>query len=203
VRLLDPVRRAVRWHRRGLAALLLAVAVLAGLNVLTARSAGGRPVLVAARTIPAGSTIGASDLEVAALPEDVVAEGALTGPDEAVGRTAVVGIPARQVLTPSALLGTEGQVGPGRVALPVTFGVAATVALLRVGSRLDVLGADAAGSGYGVVAAGVRVVAIPTVGESGVLGGSQTALVLLEVTSSQAAAITAAATVSALSFSLY
>ena len=43
----------------------------------------------------------------------------------------------------------------------MTFGAAATTALLRVGSRIDVLGPDPSGSGIGVVAANVRVVAIP------------------------------------------
>ena len=43
---LDSLRRAFRWHRRGLAALLMAVAVLAGLSSLAQRDSDGEPVVV-------------------------------------------------------------------------------------------------------------------------------------------------------------
>ena len=89
-----------------------------------------------------------------------MAEGAFTDLGQAVGRTVVVGVPARQVLTASALLGAEGQVAPGQVALPVAFGVAST---------------------------------------SGPLGGTVSRLVLLDVSSAQAASIVAAMSVSAVS----
>lgn len=128
----------------------------------------------------------------------MVAAGALTEIGAAVGRTVIVGVPERQVLTPSALLGTAGQVAAGKVALPVTFGAAAS--LLSVGSRLDVLGADTAG--YGVVAADVRVAALPPSDDPGLLGGTTSRLVLLEVDSTQAAGIAAAMAVSSLSFTL-
>lgn len=159
-------------------------------------------MVVAVRSIPGGAKIIAGDVALVQVPSAVAAEGAFTDLGQAVGRTVVVGVPARQVLTASALLGAEGQVAPGQVALPVTFGVASTVSLLSVGSRVDVLGADASGSGYGVVAANVRVAAIPSTEESGPLGGTVSRLVLLDVSSAQAAAIVAAMSVSAVSFAL-
>ena len=159
-------------------------------------------MVVAARSIPGAAMIGADDVSVVLLPPAMVAEGAFTDLGQAVGRTVVVGVPARQVLTASALLGAQGQVAPGQVALPVTFGVAGTVSLLSVGSRVDVLGANASGSGYGVVAANVRVAAIPETEDSGPLGGGASQLVLLDVSSAQAAAIVAAMSVSAVSFAL-
>ena len=159
-------------------------------------------VVVAVRSIPGGARIAAGDVSLVLLPPAVVAEGAFTDLGQAVGRSVVVEVPARQVLTASALLGAEGQVAPGQVALPVTFGVAGTVSLLSVGSRVDVLGANASGSGYGVVASNVRVAAIPDSGEPGPLGGDVSRLVLLDVSSAQAAAIVAAMSVSAVSFAL-
>ena len=159
-------------------------------------------MVVAVRSIPGGAKITAGDVALVQVPSAVAAEGAFTDLGQAVGRTVVVGVPARQVLTASALLGAEGQVAPGQVARPVTFGVASTVSLLSVGSRVDVLGADASGSGYGVVAANVRVAAIPSTEESGPLGGTVSRLVLLDVSSAQAAAIVAAMSVSAVSFAL-
>jgi hypothetical protein len=84
----------------------------------------------------------------------------------------------------------------------VRFAEASALPLLRVGARIDVLGAAANGADYGIVAADVRVVALPAVSDGGALGGSQTALVLVEVDAAQAAAITAAAAVSAVGFAL-
>jgi Flp pilus assembly protein CpaB len=203
VHLIESLRRAFRRHRRTFAAALLALAVLAALNAVGSRGSGATAVLVAARTIPAGATISASDLSVVSLPATSIAEGAFTDPGQAVGATTVVAIPARQSLTPSVLLANEGMAGPGHVALPVSFPAAGTVRLLHAGSRIDVLGANAAGQEFGVVAADVRVGAIADAADPGLLGGSGSPLVLLEVTSAQAAAIAAALSVSSLSFALH
>ncbi|MCB0911459.1 MAG: hypothetical protein KDB60_07580 [Propionibacteriaceae bacterium] len=197
------IRRAFRWHRRTFAALFVAVAVLAGLNALTARAGPGIPVVIATRTIPGGATVTADDLALVQAPAEFVADGAFAAIDAVVGSTTVVDVPARATLTASALLGGEGQVAAGHVALPVRFGEASAVALLRVGSRIDVLGPTTGGSEFGVVAADVRVVAIPTAGDGGLLGGGEPALVLLEVNSTQAAQISAAASVSSVSFALH
>lgn len=199
---LDPLLRAFRWHRRWFAALFAAIAVLAGLNMLSAAQSAGVRVVVAGRDIPGGSRLGADDLRMVILPPAAVAAGAFTDIDQAVGRTVVVGIPERQVLTPVALLGAEGQVAPGKVALPVIFGTAGAVSLLSVGSRIDALGADASGSGYGVVATDVRVAALPESEDPDLLGGTTSQVVLLEVNSAQAAAIVAAMSVSSVSFAL-
>lgn len=199
---LDSLLRAIRWHRRWFAALFAAIAVLAGLNAFSSAQSDGAPVIVAARGISAGSRVTTDDLRLVTLPPSAVPAGAFTEIGQAVGRTVVVGVPERQVLTSSVLLGAAGQVAPGRVALPVTFGTAGAVSLLSVGSRIDVLGADAAGNGYGVVAADVRVAALPASEDPGMLGATTSRLVLLEVNSGQAAAIVAAMSVSAVSFAL-
>ncbi|MCA0294667.1 MAG: SAF domain-containing protein [Actinobacteria bacterium] len=201
--LLNSLRRAARWHRRGLAALLVAIAVLAGLNALSARTGADSRVVVAERTIPAGSTVSASDLSLAAVPSSVVAEGALTDLAQAIGHITVVEVPARQVVTGTLLLGDEGGVGPGLVGLPVSFGTSGAVSLLQVGSRIDILGPDPTGSAYGVVAANVRVAALPSVDDAGVLANSTSRLVVLEVSSAQAAAIAASMSVSSLSFAVH
>ena len=200
--LFDSLRRAFRWHRRAFAALFAAVAVLAALSSLSARQSSGTDVLVAARTIAGGSPVVTADLKLERLPASGVPEGAITDPELVVGRTVVAEVPARRVLTGSDLLSAGGLAGPGLVALPVRFGESATVALLEVGSRIDILGPTAGAEAYGVVAASVRVVAIPKGGETGLLSGAQAELVLVEVTSAQAAAIAASASVSPLSFAL-
>ena len=199
---LGPVLRAFRWHRRWFAALFVAIALLAALNSVSSAESGGTPVVVASRSIPGGARITANDVSLVRVRADLVAEGALADVGQAVGRTVVVEVPARQVLTGSVLLGSSGQVAPGQVALPVSFGGANTVSLLTVGSRIDVLGAAASGSGYGVVATNVRVAALPASDEPGPLGGTTSRLVLLDVSSAQAVAIVAAMAVSTVNFAL-
>ncbi len=203
MRVLDSLRRAVRWHRRGIAALLVAVAVLAGLNVLSSRTTGGVPVVVAARGLRAGTAVAASDLTLVLVPPALVPDEAITDPAQAAGRVAVVGIPARQVLTGSVLLGDDAGASPGHVGLPVSFGTSPAVALLRVGSRIDVLGPAASGSGYGVVASDVVVRAIPAVEDPGMLSGSTSRIVVLDVTADQAVAIAGSMAVSSLSFAVH
>ncbi len=199
---IDALRRAVRWHRRAFAALFVAVAVLAALNSVASSSDPGAEVVVLARTVPGGSRLSAADLTIARLPAAAVPAGAITDAARAIGRTVVAALPARRALAASDLLGEAGLVAAGLVAFPIRFGEGATVALLQVGARIDVLGPSADGTGYGVVAGGVRVVAIPTGAGAGVFGAEQAPLVLVEVSPAQAAAIAAAAAVSAPSFAL-
>lgn len=200
--LLESLLRAFRWRRRWFAALFAALAVLAALNTVTAPDASGTPVVVAARTIPGGTKLTVADLRTLRLPATIIPDGAFTDPAAVVGRTVLIQVSQRAVLTPADVLESGALVAAGRVALPVRFAEATALSLLRVGAHIDVLGAAISGADYGVVAADVRVVAIPAAADGGLLGSSQGGLVLVEVDSVQAAAIAAAASVSAVSFAL-
>ncbi len=159
--------------------------------------------LVAVRPISGGQVIGEADLERARLPASALPEGALTDPATAIGRTAVASIPRHGVLTNADLLTGGSLVGPGRVALPVTLGGGAALDLLRVGDRIDIIGATADGASVGVIASGVRVVAIPAP-EGGMLAGSGSGrVVLIEVTPDIAARVSSAAAVSSVTFALH
>ena len=202
VPLIESLLRALRWHRRWFAALFAALAVLAVLNTFSGAETSGAPTVVAARSIPGGTTVVAEDLRIERLPPSMVPDGAFSDPAAVIGHTVVIPAPARSVLTPAILLESGALVGVGKVALPVRFAEATALPLLRVGAHIDLLGPAANGSDYGVVASDVRVVAIPAPSDGGVLGGSRDGLVLVEVDSTQAAAIAAAASVSAVSFAL-
>lgn len=199
---LESLLRAFRWHRRWFAAFFAALAVLATLNAFTSAEASGLSTVVAARAITGGARVVAEDLRIVRLPAVMVPVGAFTDAGAVIGRTLVIPIAERSVVTPSNLLESGTLVAAGKVALPVRFAEPTALPLLRVGAHIDVLGAAANGADYGVVASNVRVVAIPAASEGGVLGGAQGALVLVEVDSGQASAITAAASVSAVSFAL-
>ncbi len=202
VPLVDSLLRAFRWHRRWFAAVFAALAVLATLNAFSSAEGSGTPIVVAARNLSSGATVSAADLRTVRIPAAMQPVGAFTDVDAVIGATLVIPVPERGVLTPANLLESGALVPVGKVALPVRFAEASALPLLRVGSRIDVLGAAANGADYGIVAADVRVVALPAVSDGGALGGSPAALVLVEVDAGQAAAITAAAAVSAVSFAL-
>ncbi|HEY3336948.1 MAG TPA: SAF domain-containing protein [Propionicimonas sp.] len=202
VPLVQSLSRAFRWHRRWFAAVFAALAVLATLNAFSSPDSSGTSAVVAGRSIPGGTKVAAEDLRIVRLPPSVVPVGAFTDVGAVIGRTLVIPVPEKSVLTPANLLESGALVTGGKVALPVRFAEATALGLLHVGAHIDILGAAANGAGYGVVAADVRVVALPAVSDGGVLGSSQGALVLVEVDSTQAAAIAAAASVSAVSFAL-
>ncbi|MEA4945788.1 MAG: SAF domain-containing protein [Propionicimonas sp.] len=198
---LTSLARAVRWHRRVVAAACAAVAVYAGLTALT-DSDRGSVVLAAGHDIDAGHTLAAGDLTKLRLPAEAVPAGALTDPDQAVGRTVVTLVPARAVLTPRDLVTAGSVVAAGRVALPVSFGDAAPLELLRVGDRIDVLGADKTGE-TAAVAANVRVAALPAADDGGFLGSRHAPPVLLDLSPEEAARVTASAAASTLAFALH
>lgn len=196
------LRRALRWHRRTFAALLAGIAVYAGLSALTSDDDDSAQTVLAARPIAGGQIITAADLELTHVPRRALPEGAISDPGAVLGRTAVAPIPRRSALTGSDLLTGGTLVRPGRVALPVTLGSAAAE-LLTVGDTIDIIGAGTDSGVKGVIAGGVRVVAMPAAADTGALAGSDEALVLIDVTPDVAARVSTAAAISALSFALH
>lgn len=167
--LLEEVRRAVSRHRRLLAAGLAAAGVAAGLAALEPDPPATEPVLTAARDLPAGTRLRASDLRTMPYPAEVRPAGAY---ESAAGLTGqVLAAPVRRgepvtdlrVLGPSLLQTYAGpepraeRSGAGRaseprgsggseavVAAPVRVADAGVLAYVRIGSRVDVLAAGAA-----------------------------------------------------------
>ncbi|MEN0070518.1 MAG: SAF domain-containing protein [Propionicimonas sp.] len=186
----SPLRRALRWHRRLLAAGFAALAVYCVLAVLTGRD-DTTVVVAAAGTIPGGSPVVAADLTLLRLPRIAVPEGALTSLDEAIGRTVVAPVPARGVLTAAAFSSSGELVAAGRLAVPVTLEDTAAVGLLAVGDLLDLLGTGSSGTVV-VLAQDARVVALPTTGTDGLLG-SGTVVVVVDLSREEATRVVAAA----------
>jgi Flp pilus assembly protein CpaB len=201
-RLIDSLVRAFRWHRRWFAAILASIAVLATLSVLSPDASGTAAVVVAAHEIAGGSTLAAGDLEVIVYPAEAVPEGSFTESSGLVGGEVVGTVPARRPLTRADLLDAHSLVATGKVAVPVRFSDADSVAILSVGSRIDILGQPRSDAAATTVAANVRVVAIPGADRSGVLGASGGGLVLVEADQAQSAAILTATSVGTLGYVL-
>lgn len=186
-RWLRDLLRAAQWHRRLLAAALLAGAMAFALHALAPPDPPTEPVVSAARDLQAGARLTDDDLTVARVDPAHVPEGALSRPALARGGTLVSAVRRGELLTDVRLVGTRAvdRLGPGLVATPVRIADAESVALLRSGDVVDVLaaGAPAEGSAAGgarLVAAAVRVMTVPrsAVGPFGAATGDGSLLVL-------------------------
>lgn len=201
------VRRAAAWHRRLLAAGLVAVAVALAISELAPAPPPTVAVLAAARDLPAGARLAPADLVEVRLPPAAVPVGALRARADATGRT--LAGPARrgETLTDSrlvgaALLAAHAPAGADLVAAPVRIADAGAVALLRPGDRVDVLAAATREDGPSaarVVAAAVPVLTVPRASDAAYAEGG---LVVLATTSATAATLARAAVTSRLSVTL-
>ncbi len=192
-----------QWHRRLLAAGLLAGSVALGLHTLAPEPPPGAAVVVAARDLAAGAELGADDVETIRLAPSVVPDGALSAERAAGGRSLVSAVRRGEPLTDLRLVGTPALdlLGAGHVAAPVRIADPATVRLLRAGDVVDVLAAagDQPAAPARLVAAAVRVVSVPRAVRDTFDSGSGGGLVLLETTPSTAARLAGAAVTERLS----
>ena len=194
--------RAGRWHRRLLAAGLMAGAMAMALHSLAPPPPPSVVVVTAARDVPAGSQLTEADLTAARLTPSSVPAGALERVGEARGRTVVSAVRRGEPLTDVRLVGAEAvdELGQGMVAMPVRIADGDSVDLLRPGDVVDVLGAAGAveaggslGADARLLASAVRVVTVPRPSGSGFAAGADGALVLLATTSATAARLAGAA----------
>ncbi len=194
--------RAGRWHRRLLAAGLLAGAMAMALHSLAPPPPPSVVVVTAARDVPAGSRLTEADLTVARLTPSSVPVGAVEQVGEARGRTVVSAVRRGEPLTDVRLVGAAAvdELGQGMVATPVRIADGDSVDLLRPGDVVDVLGAAGAVEAGGslradarLLASAVRVVTVPRPSGRGFAAGADGALVLLATTSTTAARLAGAA----------
>lgn len=201
------------------AAVSLAVAVASiGVSGVAAQSyaaqkaeleASTTSVLVAAHDIDVGAAIGQGDVTSVAVPNSTVPDDAITSVDQAAGEVASQRIPAKSVITGSALAepgsgssAMASRISPGHVALEVSLDAAqrATTSLVA-GDHVDVywnLSATSGSSGTpastdsNLAAQDVLVLASDssTDGTPSSESKSSTGTVVLEVTPEQANAIT-------------
>jgi Flp pilus assembly protein CpaB len=205
-RLAARVRRRLLAHRRLLAGLLTAVAVAAGLQAVAPAAPATVTMTVAARDLPAGATVAATDLTTTDVPPGTVPDGAIA---EAAG--AVLAAPVRrgEPITDARLVGAGLTTAhPGLVALPVRLPDGAMAGLLEPGDRVDLYAVAAAGdaeasSGEATrVAAGVLVLAVPSQKDSqnSVTAGLSGRLIVVGVPATDVPVVTDASVRSFLTF---
>jgi len=194
------LRRRLLAHRRALAALCAALAVLAAFRAQAAPPPARTEVLTAAADVPGGSVLEPEDLARVALDPASVPDGTFRRASEAVGRTTAAPLRAGEPLTDVRLVAPSVLRGyPGLVAVPVRLGDAEATALLRVGDRVDLLAADPQG-GHPARTVGTRVpvLALPRPRDDVTTGGAapEGALVVVGVPPGTAAVLTAASATS-------
>lgn len=190
--LFQRIRRFVLWYRRSLAAFAAALCVLTVTSVLAPASPVGVPVVVAARPIAAGATVTAADVTTRAVPRELLPVQPVATVDAAIGDTAVVALEAGTIIGKSFLL-EAAPVPAGMRLVPVRLPDADIGRIVRAGDRVSVVAPDAAGATK-IIAAGLRVAAIPRPAESGghMQPREQNTLVVLEVPDTSAAEVSMA-----------
>lgn len=167
--------------RRVLAGALLVVAVCLAVRTVdgpdSVAAAGGTPTVVAAHDLSPGTVLSAEDVDLRSLPEVAVPAGALGETGSVTGRTLAGAARSGEPITDVRLVGpantrlTTGE--SGTVAVPVRLADPGVAALLRSGSRVDVIAAGRRDDAPedrrpGVVVSDVAVVTVrDTAGDSG------------------------------------
>ncbi|MFC6359545.1 SAF domain-containing protein [Luteococcus peritonei] len=190
---LAALTRAVRWHRRGLAAVCAFCAVLLALTSLAPASAATTTVLVAADDLPAGRRLIAADLRPADFPPDLVPHGARSAPEQLVGRVLAAPTSRGSVLTERSTVSVQLTPQPGEVLVPVPVADPSVLALLQVGDKVSVVAPGDGGQAV-TLASRVRVAALPAPEDDGVTGSGSRALVLLSTDRATGARLAAAGT---------
>lgn len=130
-------------HRRALAGLAAAAAVVVGLQATTPSPPPTTPVWTAARDLAGGHVLERDDLRRVAFAPGTAPEGRVT-PEDVLGRTLVAPLVRGAPLSDRSVLGEGLLAGhPGLAAVPVRISDPEVVGLLRVGDRVDLLATDA------------------------------------------------------------
>jgi Flp pilus assembly protein CpaB len=205
---------------------MAAGAVASALSVLAPEPPTTVRVLAAGHDLTAGQPLAPGDVATVELPPAAVPDGVFVSDDSPVGQILASPVRRGEPLTDRRFVGPSllAGFGDGLVAVPVRLADPGVLAVLRPGDLIDVLAARPAGDPTladsptgpdhasppglaAVVAAGVRVIAVPATGAnvedslgaaSPVLGGDG-ALVILATTPQAAQRLAAAAVTSSLS----
>lgn len=196
---LERLRSRLRGHplillRRALAAALLLVAAVLAVTPGTDREPRV-PVLVAARTLPLGSTLSEDDVRVAEVPGELRPDGALVTPDQAVDRRLVGAAREGEPLTDLRFLDARNG-PPGSTTVPLRLTDAGMTRLLRSGTRVDVVTPGEGVRQARVLAENATVVSVVTPEpdrDDSPLARQNTPLVLVSVPDEQAPHVAAAA----------
>jgi Flp pilus assembly protein CpaB len=148
------------------ALLLLGIVLLLAGPKSAARAGESAQLVVAAKDVPAGAPLVATDVRLAAWPVGLVPDGAVRTLNDVIGKPLAGSVSAGEPLTAARLLNTSisSALGPGQVAVSVTLRDANQTAILQAGARIDLYVAQTeattAGAEAGPVASNVAILAV-------------------------------------------
>jgi len=191
----------VLWRGPGFTRTLLlrrtAVALLVGLAAVLALrpetgSAAGVPVVVAARDLTPGTVLGAGEVVLRDLPEQVVPDGAARATPTVLGRTLAAPVRRGEPLTDLRLAGPAlaraVSADPAAVSVALRLPDSDIAALLHPGAVVDVLTLGGRQDEPVVLASGARVLAVLEPGA----GATEGRLVLVALDAAAATRVAAA-----------
>jgi pilus assembly protein CpaB len=196
------LRGRIAPRRRLVVAALIGIAVVCGIKAARPAPPRTERLWVAARDLPGGEPLAASDIRIERLPIADLPAGALRPGSSIVGR--LLATPMRRdepltdvrLLSPSLLRASDR---PGDVAVPVRVSDGpATLALVHAGDTVDVIAAadpDSGASAISTVVHDVRVLATPSRddGSSDSGSGDSAGLLIVAASNQQATALAQAA----------
>lgn len=193
------LRRRVLLHRRPLAALTAAGAVLAVLQVSSPPDPATVEVWTVRRDLPGGTVLRRADLTSARFSPESVPADVVETPGAVVGRTLAAPMSRGEAITTLRTVARGLLRGyPGTTAVPLRITDAAVVDLLRVGDRVSLVVADPDGrAAPRVLLEDVAVVAIPD-SEGGLGNGTPGRLIVAAVPTPSASEVAATAATSIL-----
>lgn len=194
----------VLWRGSGFGRTLLlrrtAAAVLVGLAAvlaLTPGSGAGVTVAVAARDLPPGTVLGATEVTLRELPAQVVPDGAAQTPGAVLGRTLAAPVRRGEPLTDVRLAGPDltraVSTDPAAVSVPLRLADPDIATLLHPGVAVDVVTTGERQDEPVVLAHGARVLAVL---DAGTRTGARDGRLVLVALDAVAATRVAAASIS-------
>lgn len=187
--------------RRAAAGLLAALALVLAMRpapgpARAAPPARTAPVAVAARDLPAGTTLRNDDLRVAAMPTRLAPRGRSPDASGLAGRVLAAPVRSGEPVTDVRLVGAglTSLLAAGQVAAPVRLADLAVTAVVHAGDRVDVLATPEGAERAEVVAQRALVVAAPSrsAGTAVPADDGPSGLLLLAVDATTAARLAAA-----------
>lgn len=135
------VRSWLNRNRRLAVALLLCAAAALTVQQLTPAPVHTATALAAARDLPAGSALAASDLAETQVPPGMMTDGVLSDPGQAVGKQVAAPLRKGQLLADAQLLGPGLLTGspPGSAAVPLRMADPSSIQLVSPGQLVNVV----------------------------------------------------------------
>ena len=178
--------RTLSWHRRKIAAVLTALALLVVLSHLSAPAEASDHVVVTTSNLVAGQRVDTSDVDLLPLPRSAIPADTMTALDDVIGHSVAVSLSPGTTVQ-QGLLVAGVPVARGRSLVPITVHDAQLRSILPPGARVALVAAGP--EAPALLTDGAVVHGMAAVEQVGFVASGQPALVLVEVPSQIAAEV--------------